>query len=152
MDHDQARALKWLEENNPDAESDEESDSSSESDSDSDSDEEDEEAELLKELAKIKAERADEANRKRRAAAEQDKHELTQNAMSSNPLLMASNQTVQKKWYEDTVFRNQAKNLPKKKKRFINDTIRNDFHRKVSFFFFFFPTTKLIYLFSIVLG
>jgi protein CWC15 len=28
------------------------------------------------------------------------------------------------------VFRNQARNVPEQKKRFINDTIRNDFHKK----------------------
>ena len=34
------------------------------------------------------------------------------------------------RWYDDVVFKNQAKDEPQRKKRFINDTIRNDFHRK----------------------
>ena len=60
---------------------------------------------------------------------------------SSNPLLTSnmgsefddvhSNAySLKKRWHEETVFKNQAKNLPKVKKRFINDTVRSDFHRK----------------------
>ncbi|GFH29268.1 protein CWC15 [Haematococcus lacustris] len=33
-------------------------------------------------------------------------------------------------WDEDVVFKNQARNEPKAQKRFINDTIRNDFHKR----------------------
>ena len=35
-----------------------------------------------------------------------------------------------RRWNEDVVFRNQAKGEPKPKKRFINDTVRNDFHKR----------------------
>ena len=38
--------------------------------------------------------------------------------------------SLKRRWNEETVFRNQAKNIPKQKKRFINDTVRSDFHRK----------------------
>ncbi|GAU24495.1 hypothetical protein TSUD_156070 [Trifolium subterraneum] len=34
------------------------------------------------------------------------------------------------KWDDDVVFKNQARGETKLAKRFINDTIRNDFHRK----------------------
>lgn len=34
------------------------------------------------------------------------------------------------RWYDDVVFKHQARNEPAKKQRFINDTTRNDFHRK----------------------
>lgn len=34
------------------------------------------------------------------------------------------------RWDEDVVFKNQAKGEPKQAKRFINDTIRNDFHKR----------------------
>lgn len=34
------------------------------------------------------------------------------------------------RWYDDTVFKNQARGEVKQQKRFINDTIRNDFHKK----------------------
>jgi len=38
--------------------------------------------------------------------------------------------SLTKRWYEETVFKNQTKMEPKAKKRFINDTVRSDFHRK----------------------
>ena len=66
--------------------------------------------------------------------------------MSSNPLLTscmhsaagksefgdaASNAySLKKRWNEETVFKNQARSVPKTQKRFINDTVRNDFHKK----------------------
>jgi protein CWC15 len=34
------------------------------------------------------------------------------------------------RWDEDVVFKNQARSEPKSEKRFINDTIRNDFHKR----------------------
>jgi protein CWC15 len=34
------------------------------------------------------------------------------------------------RWDEDVVFKNQSRGEEKEKKRFINDTVRNDFHRK----------------------
>lgn len=37
---------------------------------------------------------------------------------------------LKRKWNDDVVFRNQAKGEPEVKKRFINDTIRNDFHKR----------------------
>lgn len=49
-------------------------------------------------------------------------------ALKGNPLLN-SDFTVKRRWDDDVIFRNQAKNEPKsRKKRFINDTIRSDFH------------------------
>ena len=38
--------------------------------------------------------------------------------------------SLKKRWYEETVFKNQSRTAPKEKKRFINDTVRSDFHRK----------------------
>lgn len=40
-----------------------------------------------------------------------------------------SSAVVKRRWNDDVVFKNQARDEPKKKQRFINDTIRNDFHR-----------------------
>jgi hypothetical protein len=34
------------------------------------------------------------------------------------------------RWDEDVVFKNQARGEPKATKRFVNDTIRNDFHKR----------------------
>ena len=122
---DSVAALQWLEQHNPDA------DESSSSDSDSsDGEDEEEEEALLRELEKIREERAKEAVRKQEAMVEQEQMEQREAAQYSNPLLAPGTQTVSKKWYEDTVFRHQAKNVPKQRKTFVNDTIRSDFHRK----------------------
>jgi protein CWC15 len=37
---------------------------------------------------------------------------------------------VKRSWHEETVFKNQARSEPAAKKRFINDTIRSDFHKR----------------------
>jgi protein CWC15 len=37
---------------------------------------------------------------------------------------------LKKKWHEETVFRNQMVGVQKDRKRFINDTVRSDFHKK----------------------
>ena len=59
--------------------------------------------------------------------------------LTANPLLnndkaateaLGNTYSLKKRWYEETVFKNQAKSIPKDKKRFVNDTIRSDFHRK----------------------
>ena len=39
-----------------------------------------------------------------------------------------SSSVMRKKWYEETVFKNQSRGEPVQQKRFINDTVRNDFH------------------------
>jgi len=51
--------------------------------------------------------------------------------LRGNPLLRAGEGFgVKRRWDDDVVFRNQARIEPEVKKRFINDTIRNDFHKK----------------------
>jgi protein CWC15 len=131
---DSRQALEWLMAHDPDAEPKREADkesSSSGDENDDDDDDDDEEEELLRELEKIKRERADEAAMRERAIEEERSMAARDAVAHSNPLLVtASSQTVSKKWYEDTVFRNQAKNVSKEPKRFVNDTIRSDFHRK----------------------
>ena len=37
---------------------------------------------------------------------------------------------TKRRWDDDVVFRNQARDAPKVGKRFINDTIRSDFHKR----------------------
>ena len=36
--------------------------------------------------------------------------------------------TIKRKWFDDTVFKNQCKDEKKHEKRCINDTLRNDYH------------------------
>lgn len=91
--------------------------------------EEDDTEALLRELENIKREREEE--RQRRALEEQEARK--QEAASSNPLILdgAATFTVKRRWDDDVVFRNQAKGVEDRpQKRFINDTLRSDFHRK----------------------
>lgn len=126
------------------------------SSSDDDSDDDDEDAELARELDLIRREReerrireAEDAERAAEAAAQAKIH--------SNPLLAPSSSSsavpssapyavsasafdnslahgaggLKRRWDDDVVFKNQAKGdiVRKPQKRFINDTIRSDFHR-----------------------
>ncbi len=45
-------------------------------------------------------------------------------------LLIVIIDSYDNRWYDDVVFKNQARDEPDQKKRFINDTTRNDFARK----------------------
>ena len=110
------------------------SDSDSDDDSDDDSDEDDTAA-LLLELEKIKRERALEQEQRETLAKEKEEQARTATMLSSNPLLQkpgSADFTLKRKWYDDVIFKNQAKGVDEsgKKKRFINDLIRSDFHRK----------------------
>jgi protein CWC15 len=106
-------------------------DSDAEAKSDSDeSDEEDDTAELLAELERIKKERAEEKLRKERQQQDQEMKVKEAELVRGNPLLNPTSFTVKRRWDDDVVFKNQARGELKTAKRFINDTIRNDFHRK----------------------
>ncbi|KAF8936313.1 hypothetical protein BGZ47_009560 [Haplosporangium gracile] len=108
---------------------------------DSDSDDEDDTAELLRELEKIKRERAEEKERQERIQREEEEKAREAQVAAGNPLLDMPEASaassgpkdflVKRRWDEDVVFKNQARGMDDKpKKRFINDTLRSDFHRK----------------------
>lgn len=105
---------------------------SSSSDSEDDSDSDDEEALLLElELQKIKKERAEQKQREAEEEAKREAAENLEGAVRGNPLLAPSGGGgLSRRWDDDVVFKNQARDEPKLKKRFVNDTIRNDFHRR----------------------
>ena len=127
----------------------EDSDDEDDSDSDDSDSEDKEEAELLAELERIKKERAEEeAKRAAQEAAEVEEVERAE-LMGGNPLLAGklaaaaaaaggsgdggaggASFALKRRWDEDVVFRNQARGEPKQQRRFINDTIRSDFHRR----------------------
>eukprot|EP00899_Mesostigma_viride_P024659 jgi/Mesvir1/5378/Mv15457-RA.1 len=101
-------------------------DSSDESD-----DDEDDTAALMAELERIKKERAVEEARKARAAAEAEASAKERDIMTGNPLINAGGSFgVKRRWDDDVVFRNQTRGEVKPTTRFVNDTIRSDFHRK----------------------
>eukprot|EP00632_Arachnochrysis_sp_CCMP2950_P015629 CAMPEP_0185697868 /NCGR_PEP_ID=MMETSP1164-20130828/6006_1 /TAXON_ID=1104430 /ORGANISM="Chrysoreinhardia sp, Strain CCMP2950" /LENGTH=242 /DNA_ID=CAMNT_0028364767 /DNA_START=17 /DNA_END=745 /DNA_ORIENTATION=- len=119
-----------------DDDSDSDDDESSSDDDDDDSEAADDDALAVQlELEKIKQEREaarlrDEARLRADEAAERDA-----TALSANPLLNQPSGAVKRKWNDDVVFRNQArgaapKDGSKATKRFVNDTIRNDFHKR----------------------
>ncbi|KAK3702192.1 complexed with cef1p [Vermiconidia calcicola] len=112
-----------------DADSDSGSSSSSESE---DEDSEDETAELMRELAKIKAERAEAAAKVAAEQAKKDEEQREKDIALGNPLLNSGDYGVKRRWDDDVVFKNQARGTEErgKEKRFVNDLLRSDFHRR----------------------
>ncbi|GAB4845900.1 hypothetical protein Ancab_024904 [Ancistrocladus abbreviatus] len=107
------------------------SNNESDDDDDDDDDDEDDTEALLAELEQIKKERAEETLRMERQQQEEELKAKEAELMRGNPLLNnPTNFNVKRRWDDDVVFKNQARGETKAPKRFINDTIRNDFHRK----------------------
>ncbi|GLU24056.1 hypothetical protein SLE2022_400230 [Rubroshorea leprosula] len=114
-----------------DSDVDDNNDNESDDDDDDDDDDEDDTEALLAELEQIKKERAEEQLRKEKQQQEEELKAKEAELLRGNPLL--NNPTsfnVKRRWDDDVVFKNQARGETKAPKRFINDTIRNDFHRK----------------------
>ncbi|KAJ2784330.1 hypothetical protein H4R18_001216 [Coemansia javaensis] len=110
-------------------------DSAEDSDGDDDDDDsEDETALLMRELEKIKRERAEERAREEQEALEQQLMEERAGGpaalLAGNPLLAKRDFAVKRRWDDDVVFRNQARGEEQPRKRFVNDMLRSDFHRK----------------------
>jgi protein CWC15 len=70
--------------------------------------------------------------------SKREAEERNEAILRGNPLLnlapsgmpASTGATVKRRWDDDLIFRNQARDEPDMKKRFINDAIRSDFHRK----------------------
>lgn len=110
-------------------------DNSSESDGDDSDDDDEELAEIQRQLERIKKEKQEEKERKEREAAEELERERAARMAGANPLMGqdmedSGSRVAVKKWYEETIFKNQAQGEQRYKKRVINDTVRNDFHRR----------------------
>ncbi|BDA42523.1 Spliceosome-associated protein CWC15 homolog [Coccomyxa sp. Obi] len=104
-------------------------------DDESDDDDEDEEAELLAELERIKKEREEAAVKRAAEEASAEASRMQTELIRGNPLIVgkfdkSADFQVRKRWDDDVVFRNQERGEVKAQKRYINDTIRNDFHRR----------------------
>ncbi|KAI0382907.1 Cwf15/Cwc15 cell cycle control protein [Hypomontagnella monticulosa] len=127
----EAKRRRILEESRDiDADSEEEED---EDDSEEDSDdEEDEEAELQRELEKIRRERAEKREKEERERAAAEEAERERDIALGNPLLNPKNFNMKRRWDDDVVFKNQARGTEDKgkKKEFINDLLRSDFHKR----------------------
>lgn len=103
-------------------------DAGSDSESSDDDDSEDHEA-LMRELEKIKKEK--EAEREKEEAEDKKVRDAEKKEQigGANPLLNQE-QSLKRRWDEDTVFKDQLRTKPKEPRRFINDSVRSGFHRK----------------------
>jgi protein CWC15 len=86
------------------------------------------EEELRREIEKIKAERLE------KEKIENQKQEIytkqSEELLKGNPEYLPGF-ALKRKWTEEVIFRNQSRDEPKEKQRFVNDTVRSDFHRKI---------------------
>jgi len=128
-DKDQLKSIKGAEDSDSGFDS-------SEDEDDEDGDGSDDEAALMAELAKIRTERAAAAQRRESEEVHLEEIARREAAVSSNPLLDPETLgggsgagRLKRKWNDDVVFKNQARDEPATQKRFINDTVRSDFHR-----------------------
>ncbi|EYU27462.1 hypothetical protein ABFS82_13G156200 [Erythranthe guttata] len=103
---------------------------SDDSDDEDDDDGDDEEA-LLAELERLRKEKAEQKEREERQRQEEELQAKEEQLLRGNPLINnPTSFSVKRRWDDDVVFKNQARGETKLAKRFINDTIRSDFHRK----------------------
>lgn len=119
-----------------DADSEEEDEESSDEEEE---DEEDETAELMRELEKIKRERAEQKAKEEAERAAKTEEQRDFDIARGNPLLNSKDFNAKRRWDDDVVFKNQARGTEDKKKpEFVNDLLRSDFHKRfmVSFFAF----------------
>lgn len=107
---------------------------SSEESSDDDDDEGDDEADAMRrELEKIKAERAAKRAAEEAEQAAKEREEREHDIAKGNPLLNTGRDFgVKRRWDDDVVFKNQARGVEEKGKRkeFVNDLLRSDFHKR----------------------
>lgn len=113
-------------------------------------DDEDETAELLRELEKIKRERAEEREKIEREKAASDYVSREEEIATGNPLLNlqsalnipgspspsisstgSSSFGIKRRWDDDVIFKNQARGTSETpKKEFVNDLLRSEFHKR----------------------
>ncbi|EIN06415.1 Cwf15/Cwc15 cell cycle control protein [Punctularia strigosozonata HHB-11173 SS5] len=115
-------------------------------DDDDDDEEEDDTAELLRELEKIKRERAaekarQEAEQNEKTAAEREAEIATANPLLNLAAALGTQPTgvnttvpgtfaVKRRWDDDLIFKNQAVEQKDKSGHFVNDLLRTEFHKK----------------------
>ncbi|RUS34434.1 Pre-mRNA-splicing factor Cwf15/Cwc15, partial [Jimgerdemannia flammicorona] len=115
---EEATKAAWLDKDDSD-------DDDEESDSDED-DDGDDTAELLRELAKIKQERAEEKEQQEREKQAEEDAKRAQDILTGNPLLNLGDGAKM-----NFNVKNQARGVDERpKKRFVNDTLRSDFHKR----------------------
>ncbi|KAF8122760.1 Pre-mRNA-splicing factor Cwf15/Cwc15 [Boletus edulis] len=99
-----------------------------EEESEEESEEEDDTDELLRELEKIKRERAEEKARQEREQMATQAEELGQ--LQGLNTTVPGTFSVKKRWDDDLIFKNQTMNQKEKSGQFVNDLLRTEFHKK----------------------
>ena len=115
-----------------DADDSDEDDSSGSDSSDSDSDSEDEQEELMRELERVKREKALKREKEEAERRQAEEDARVRDIARGNPLLNKADFTMKRRWDDDVVFKNQARGTDdrNKPKEFINDMLRSDFHKR----------------------
>ncbi|KAG6035258.1 complexed with cef1p [Claviceps sp. Clav32 group G5] len=108
------------------------SDEASDNDSSSSDSEDDEEAELARELERVRREREEKKKKEEAERAKAEDEARERDIALGNPLLNKPDFTMKRRWDDDVVFKNQARGTEEKgkKKEFVNDLLRSDFHRR----------------------
>ncbi|KAG5973689.1 complexed with cef1p [Claviceps cyperi] len=108
------------------------SDEASDNDSSSSDSEDDEEAELARELERVRREREEKKKREEAERVKAEDEARERDIALGNPLLNKPDFTMKRRWDDDVVFKNQARGTEEKgkKKEFVNDLLRSDFHRR----------------------
>ncbi|RSL42538.1 Pre-mRNA-splicing factor cwc15 [Fusarium euwallaceae] len=106
---------------------DDEEDSDDDDDSDDDSD-----AELQRELDRVRREREERKKKEEAERLKEEQEARERNIALGNPLLNKQDFNMKRRWDDDVVFKNQARGTEDKgkKKEFVNDLLRSDFHRR----------------------
>ncbi|GAO14104.1 hypothetical protein UVI_02038050 [Ustilaginoidea virens] len=104
----------------------------SDDDDDDDDSQDDEDAELQRELERVRREREEKKRREEAERAKEEAEARERNIALGNPLLNKQDFTMKRRWDDDVVFKNQARGTEdkNKKKEFVNDLLRSDFHRR----------------------
>ncbi|KAK0386294.1 hypothetical protein NLU13_6131 [Sarocladium strictum] len=130
----EAKRRRILEETRDiDADEDSEEDDDDDDDDDDDSSDDDEDAELQRELERVRREREEKKKKEEAERAKAEEDERERHIALGNPLLNKQDFTSggKRRWDDDVVFKNQARGTEdKKKKEFVNDLLRSDFHRR----------------------
>ncbi|CAO3612251.1 unnamed protein product [Cunninghamella echinulata] len=131
----EAEKMAALDKEDSDDSSDDDEDDDDDDDDDEESDDDENTAELLATLQKIRQERAEEKERKMREQMEEEETKRNEETMTGNPLLDIGDKnrdfSVKRRWDDDVIFKNQARGTDEKpNKRFVNDMLRSDFHKR----------------------
>ncbi|PTB41432.1 complexed with cef1p [Trichoderma asperellum] len=126
----EAKRRRVLEESR-DIDADDSSEVEEDSDEEEDSDD-DEDAELQRELERVRREREEKKKKEEEERSREEQEARERDIALGNPLLNKQDFTMKRRWDDDVVFKNQARGTEdkNKKKEFVNDMLRSDFHRR----------------------